>query len=191
MRFFVLYTSVSVIVMVPMILMIFSRFKLIHYNSNFSFADSINNFSLVFNYLFLSIFIISSMPGNKSKRLIWGLFFVFFTFIINSLFSNISSIPSYNAFAINHFALIIFSTIFLIKLFFNLPQTNVVQYPLFWLVIGILSCSVINFPLFYLLDVLTKSNENNDSTWWLTNIRPLGYSVMYFMFSVAFKISNK
>jgi hypothetical protein len=190
-RFFVIYTSVSMIVMVPMILMIFSRFRLIHYDINFSFADSINNYSLIFNYLFLSVFIISSMPGYKSNRLLWILFFVFLAFVINSLFSNIPSIPSYNAFAINHFALIVFSMIFLIKLFFNLPETNVVEYPLFWVVVGVLSCSVINFPLFYLLDVLTKLNENSDNTWWLTNLRPLGYSIMYFMFSIAFKISNK
>ena len=189
-RFFVLYTSVSVLVMVPMVLMIFSRFKLIHYDINFSFADSINNYSLLFNYIFLSVFIIYSMPGYKLAKLIWGLFFVFFVLILNSLFSNISSIPSYTAFAINHFALIIFSIIFLVKLFFNLPETNVIDFPIFWIVIGVLSCSVINFPLFSLLDLLSKLKENNVNTWWLTNLRPLGYSIMYFMFSIAFKISK-
>jgi hypothetical protein len=130
------------------------------------------------------------MPGYKSAKLIWGLFFVFFALILNSLFSNVPSIPSYNAFAINHFALIIFSIIFLVKLFFNLPETNVIDFPIFWIVIGVLSCSVINFPLFYLLDLLSKLKENNVNTWWLTNIRPLGYSIMYFMFSIAFKISK-
>jgi hypothetical protein len=128
------------------------------------------------------------MPGYKLNRSIWILFFVFFALIINSLFSNISGIPSYNAFAINHFALIVFSIIFLIKLFFNLPETNVIDYPFFWIVIGVFSCSVINFPLFYLLDLLIKFNENTINTRWLTNLRPLGYSIMYFMFSMAFKI---
>ena len=77
-RFFLIYTSVSLTVMVPMVLMVLSRFKIINYNINFSFADSINNYSLLFNYLFLSVFLIFSMPGYKLNKLIWVLFFVFF-----------------------------------------------------------------------------------------------------------------
>lgn len=191
MKPFFLYTLLSVIVMIPMFILMLKNFKIVDTAFSFSIANTINNYSLIFNFLFLSIILIRLSPSKKSKSYLWVILLLFSSLMLYQIFVNSIEEPVYSAFAVNHFGLIFFSLIFLIKLFLFLPETNIAIFPMFWVVLGILFCSVINFPLFYLLNYLTNTNHNSSETFWVTNLRPIGYSIFYFMLTIAFNLSSK
>ena len=81
MKYFVIYTTIAFIVMVP----IFIKNNLI---LDLVFADWLNNFSLIFNFSFLVFFILLSMPDVKGRYLYLIIFGVFLLLIISSIFTN-------------------------------------------------------------------------------------------------------
>ncbi len=188
-KYFPLYTTVGIVVMIPMLLFIYTNLKIINLEFTFSFADLINNYSLIFNFSFLGVFLIINMPDKKSYFILWILFFLFLIGIISSILFSAKNNPNNIAFAVNHFGLIIFSIIFFKKLFYNLPEKNIFNYSTFWIVTGIVFCSVVSFPLFYFVDFLIKSSMYNEDNRLFFNIRPFSYGVMHIFFSKAFKCS--
>jgi len=175
MKYFVIYTTIAFIVMVP----IFIKNNLI---LDLVFADWLNNFSLIFNFSFLVFFILLSMPDVKGRYLYLIIFGVFLLLIISSIFMNNAYLPVNSAFSINHLGLIFFSISYLFKLFSNTPDKDLKKMPVFWIVIGVLFCSLVNFPIVTLIDYFLIRHINYTNNIILRNIPPFAYLVMYSMF---------
>ena len=179
MKSFIIYTTIGLIVMIPLFLMSHSFYRI-------SFADKLNNYSLVFGYSFLSVFLIKIMPDKKGQFLLWIIFFILLFVIIVDIFSNNSYSPIHSAFAFNHFGLIILSLVYLYKTFNNISDINILHLPGFWIVMGVFFCSTVSFPIYSLLDYFLKDSFLFKHSFLLSYVPTFSYSVMYLLFIKGF-----
>ncbi len=181
-RLFILYNTVAVLVMIPFFLMT-------HSYTFFYFGNSLNNYSLVFGYTFLSYMLIMLMPDKKSHVILKMNYFLSITLILILLYLMDSNKINYLAFATSHISLLLSSIIYLHKLYNNIPDKNLKSYPPFWIVIGILFCSVISFPLYLFVDYLRFYNIQFQDFIVLSNLPVFSYIVMHVFFIKAFLCS--
>lgn len=179
MKLFIIYTAIGVIVMIPLFLMSHSFYPL-------SFANELNNYSLIFSYAFLSIFLIKIMPDKKGLLLLWTIFLILLSTIVINILSNNIYNPNHSAFAINHFGLIIFSLVYLFKTFNNISNKNILDFPEFWIVMGVFFCSTVSFPIYSLLDFFLKDSFLFKHSFLLSYAPTFSYSIMYLLFIKAF-----
>ncbi len=184
MKSFILFTTIAILVMIPMAL---STNKIY----NISFAYKLNNLSILFNYTYLVYFILKSMGDRKGNNIFILAYVVSLIAIILLLVINNLRFPIQSAFALNHFGLIFFSIIFLLKLFQNIPEQLITSIPSFWVVMGVLICSCLSFPFISILDFINKTGINYKNNILLLNLPNIGYSIMYLFFIKAFKCSTK
>ncbi len=183
MKAFFIYTSVSLIIMIPL-------FLTLNHIVIFPHANLMNRYSLVFNFGFLGGYLLLMMPDKKGI-IILEIFILFILIaLIYQVFNSDIFIDKY-AFATNHFGLIILSIIYLYKLFNNPPTKNLINYPTFWIVAGVLLCSIICFPIFSLWSYLVSPrnfNIRNDivNDFILCNLPPFGYIIMFSFFIKSF-----
>jgi hypothetical protein len=181
---FVIYNSVAIIVMLPMFL--FTNFS--YFSMNIVYG--LNNFSLIFGFSFLSLYLISIMPKPiKILKYLYLLFTFFLIVIIYLLIKRSKSHTIQSAFAINHLGLVIFSLIYFIKLFNDIPDKDLLKDSNFWIVIGIFFCSIVSYPLISLADYLSINKINLNSNVLLLNVPIFCYSIMHLMFIKSFLCS--
>ncbi len=183
MKLFILYSIVANIVMVPLF---FGTNKIFH----IGFANGLNNLSIVFNYTFLVFFILFSMPDRKGITLMIIGYAISTCMIFFLLINKNLKIPIQSAFALNHFGLICYGTVYLIKIFFKIPEKLITEIPSFWVVMGVLICSTLSFPFVSILDFL-RQNGIVYNNLLILNLPNIGYSIMYLFFIKAFKCSTR
>jgi hypothetical protein len=182
MKYFALYCLVALIVMIPLFLQDNKLYKM-------NWADVFNNYSLIFNFGFLGIFILKVLPSNKIYLF---LFLVFISLIIYQIVENNGVQNNYKAFYINHIGLITLSFIYLSSIMKDIPERTLIRTPEFWLVLGVLFCSLVNLPVIYLLDQLNNNKMHLVvNNFIIRNLSNFGYIVMYSLFIISFKISIK
>lgn len=181
MKSFFLYCLIATIVMIPLFLQDNKLSKL-------NWADAFNSYSLIFNFGFLGFFMIKMLRNNKG--LYYILLFIIVAIIIVLLYTNKGLVNNYKAFYINHFGLITFAFIYLVSIMKNTPLRPLSKTPEFWIVLGVLFCSLVNLPVIYLLDLLHTHHLNLFvNNFLIRNLSNFGYIVMYSLFITAFKIS--
>jgi len=151
---------------------------------------SINNYCMIFSYVFLSLFLIYSMPDRIGKKYFLLLVFFFLTFILESNFSNNPTIHNSTAFSINYFVLLFLCVTYFYKIFNNPSDLNLMREPVFWIVIGVLSNCMICLPM----NIFLVFFKNIPKTMILKNILnsifPFGYTLMYLCFVKSFLCSK-
>jgi len=180
MRWFILHNTIAVIVMIPMFL-----FANQYYN--FPFATQLNNLSLIFEFSFLSIFILYHID---IKRL-WGvlLFFVFLSATILSLVIYRQSNLNYTAFSVNHFGLFIFCTIFLIRFFKNGSKSKIIECPEFFVVIGVFILSVMSLPTLIIADFV--GNDYIKISTFLCTLPNISFAIFHIFLIISFLCSYR
>jgi hypothetical protein len=153
------------------------------------FADQLNNLSIIFNYNFLFFFILSSLPDRKGNKLIFFLYLLFLCLIFLALSSKNIHLPIQPAFALNYFALAIFSIIYLYKLFQNVPHKVITNIPTFWVAMGILISASFGFPLIFIIDYIRKIGVDFSNNLILVNLPNIGYSLFYLFLIKSIKCS--
>ena len=180
----ILYNLVAVIVMIPFFLMTHNLLFL-------SSGNRINNFSLIFNCVFLNFFMINNMPDKKGKKLLFIVSILFVCLITFLLLRDDKNTFHTIPFGFNQVSLLFTSSIFIYKLFKNIPDRNLFKYPFFWIVIGVFICSIITFPVFLLAEYLIETNSLFQSNYFLANITIIGYILMHLFFIKAALCSIK
>ena len=182
MNYFILFTAINVIVMVPLFLMT-------HGVTFFHFADLLNNFSILFGFSFLSHMIISSMHDKKFEKSLYLILVAFALTIFLILILKNNKIPIHNAFAVNYWGLIFFCIIYIFKLVINIPEKKLTRIPMFWVVLGVLFCSCTAIPIILIFDDLNKDELRKNIV--LCVAPTFGYSVMHLFLIKAFYTHSK
>ena len=102
MKYFCIYHFVAFAMAIPFFLMFNGYLRL-------SNLYELNNYSLLFGFLFLSIFMIFNMPDKKWRQLLIALLIILFSILVFNIFIKESdkSIQNRQAFAINCIGLLI------------------------------------------------------------------------------------
>lgn len=143
MKYFSIYHLVAFFVAVPFFLKFNGYSELLY-------LYEINNYTLLFNFSFLSLFIIFNMPNNKGRYFLITQFVILFSFLLYNIFIREvdKSVQNSQAFAINSFGLLILSIIYFYKLFKGSSEIKITSDPIFWVVIGVFSFSIMSSPVF-------------------------------------------
>jgi len=186
MKYFSIYHFVAFIMAIPFFLM-FNGF------SKISYLYEINNYTLLFGFLFLALFMIFNMPNKKSRQLLIALFIILFSLLIFSIFKNDldKSVQNSKAFAINCFGLLIFSIIYFFKLFKVIPEKRITTDPTFWVVIGVFSFSIISSPLLIVTGFFYKIDPVNRVLILLGLMPSLGFTTLHFFLIKAILCTKK
>jgi hypothetical protein len=182
MSYFILYTTINVIVMIPL-------FLITHGFTFFQFADFINNFSILFGFSFLTFMIASNISDKKIRKSLYITSIIFsISIFVLLMFSN-NKVPIRNAFALNYVGLILFCVTYLFKLLVDVPEKKLTSISMFWVVLGVLFCSCIAFPITLIFDELDKEELRKYVV--LCVAPTFGYSVMHIFLIKAFITHSK
>ena len=183
-KLFMIYNFVAFCVMVPMFL--YTNFNYF----NMKIVYGINNFSLIFGFSFLGLYIISITTYSiKNRNAMIVIFSIFLMMIIFLVSTKNKSFPIQSAFATNHLGLAIFSLFYLIKLFREIPDKDLMKDSNFWIVIGVFFCSIVSYPLISLADYLSIHKISLSTNILLLNVPIFCYSVMHLLFIKSFLCS--
>lgn len=186
MKYFSIYHFVAFIMAIPFFLMFNGFFKI-------PYLYELNNYSLLFGFLFLSLFMIFNMPNKKGRQLLIALFIILFSLLVFNIFKKEldKSIQNYQAFAINCFGLLLFSIIYFFKLFKVIPEVRITSDPIFWVVIGVFSCSIISSPIFIVTGFFYKIDPENRFLILVGLMPSLGFTTLHFFLIKAILCTKK
>ena len=186
MKYFSIYHFVAFIMAIPFFLMFNGFFKI-------PYLYELNNYSLLFGFLFLSLFMIFKMPNKKGSQLLVALFIILFSLLVFNIFKKEldKSIQNYQAFAINCFGLLLFSIIYFFKLFKVIPEVRITSDPIFWVVIGVFSCSIISSPIFIVTGFFYKIDPENRFLILVGLMPSLGFTTLHFFLIKAILCTKK
>ena len=178
MKGFFWYPTIGLIVMLPSLInAITLKFS--------NLASAINNFSLVFHYIFLSVFIIRVMPKKKELVFLYSLFSLFLILIVFFLITNPITKQINQAFSICNFGLTIFCIIYYYKIFNNIPIISLWKEASFWIITGIFFCMAMNIPVTATIDYLHKRISLLNMML-LNSIITVSYGIMHLFFIKAY-----
>jgi hypothetical protein len=181
MKFFIFYTSVALIVMIPYFLLVNAIIK------GFGFAIQLNNISLVFGFSFLSLFMINFNRDKKIKRLMNFIFSVIISFLVLSLVKGSITPINFLAFVINHGGLTLFSLVTLFSFYNSDEKINLTHEPYFWIVVGVLFCSTICFSVYlFCLLFFSQFKLGEFYSFIIDSLPSMGYIIMHLFFIKAF-----
>jgi hypothetical protein len=185
-KYFSIYHFVAFVIAIPFFLMFNGLSKILH-------LHEINNYSLLFGFLFLSLFMIFNMPNKKGRGLLIALFmFLFSLLIFNILIKEADkSIQNYQAFAINCFGLLVFSIIYFFKLFKVIPEIRITSDPNFWVIIGVFSCSIMSSPIFIVTGFFYKIDPENRILILIGLLPSLGFTTLHLFLIKAILCTKK
>ncbi len=151
----------------------------------FSLSKILNNISIVFHFVLLSIFILRAMPGEVNKKFIVTLIIVFLILIL--YFLAISDLTKRNTFifGVTNFGLILFCVIYYYQLFNNIPTLNLLLEPSFWIVTGVFFCMSIQIPITLTIDYLKERIQLNNY-YLLYSLISFCYTIMHLFFIKAY-----
>ena len=181
------YNLVLMFIMTPMFL--FTNLNLISpiilgmdIGKLLSKAIQLNNYSIIFGYLFLGNYMLKIMSYNSRNIGLRIFYLLIFIAIVYCLFFTNSQGVNYIAFSFNHFGLMILSVFFINNLLRYSEDENIFKNPLFWIGLGVLFCSAVNLPFSLLADTFIKNLDLKFLLYFLCYIPPICYSVMYLCF---------
>ncbi len=186
MKYFSIYHFVAFIMAIPFFLMFNGFLKI-------SYLFEINNYSLLFGFLFLALFMIFNMPNKKSRQFLIALFIILFTLLIFNIFKKDldKSLQNSQAFAINCFGLLLYSIIYFFKLFKVIPEKRITTDPTFWVVIGVFSSSIISSPIFIVTGFFYKIDPVNRVLILIGLLPSLGFITLHFFLIKAILCTKK
>ncbi len=157
-------------------------------------VNKVNNGLVFINYVFITSFIYKNLNGISKKGNYLVLFFNLFVLL---LMISVFFIPDakytemkMRVFSLNHFGLISMSLIYLFVISKNLPEVSILNLPSFWIVLGIVSCSLINFPIMLTLGYFFYVSQKKKINCLVSAINPLGYFIQYSFITYSF-LCNK
>jgi hypothetical protein len=185
-KYFSIYHFVAFVMVIPFFLMFNGLFKILFFNE-------MNNYSLLFGFLFLSLFMIFNMPNKRGRGLLIALFMIlFFLLIFNILIREVDkSIQNSQAFAINCFGLFIFSIIYFFKLFKVIPEIRITSDPIFWVIIGVFSFSIMSSPVFIVTGFFYKIDPENRILILIGLLPSIGFTTLHLFLIKAILCTKK
>lgn len=182
-KLFVAFCFIAFLTMIPFFLKTHGFFKI-------DYIDQINNYLVYINYAFIASFIHKNIRGSSSKLNYFIIFFNLFILLIMIcvFFTRDAKLTEMKmrVFSLNHLGLISMSLIYLIFLSKNLPEVSILKMPDFWIVLGIVSCSLITFPIMLTLGYFFDVSLNNKMNYLVSAINPIGYCFQYSLFTYSF-----
>lgn len=182
-KLLVTFCFIAFLTMIPFFFKTHGLFKI-------SYINEINNGLVFLNYTFITSFIHKHLKIDSKRQ---SYLIHFFNFLILSLMLGVffsqdakSTEMKMKAFSLNHFGLISMSLIYLFFLSKNLPEISIMKLPDFWIVLGIVSCSLINFPIMLTLGYFFDVSLNSKLNYLVSSINPLGYFVQYSLMTYSF-----
>lgn len=179
MRGFYWYTLVGVIVLIP-------NFYDLNISKIFYPVTVIMiNASILFHYLFLSLFIIKLIKNKSNSNL---LRIIFWTILLILMFTlNKENLTKNNnlGYSVSNFGLIIFCILYYYKLFISLPSINLKKEPSFWIVTGVFFTMSVHIPIQAALGFL-RYNISYSNYILLHGIIAFCYSIMHLFLIKAF-----
>ncbi len=178
MKGFYWYSIVGVIVLIPVFIdiNITKRFFLL--------KTIVINFSILFHYLFLSLFIKKLIVFELNKNFVNLIFWILLVLLFYSLSKDISSRVNIVAYIIANFGLIIFCLFYYYQLFNSLPSIDLIKEPSFWIITGVFFTMSVHIPILASMSFL-KNKISQNSYFLLAGVTTFCYSLMYLFFCKA------
>lgn len=174
-KYLLLYNIIAVVVMLP----VFFR---THGLSQSNFSDNLNNLSLIFGFLFLSLFISNFSSSYNIKTYFYVVAIIVITLIIytlnNSAGYSVKRI-GYKAFAINHIGLFLITFIYLISEYKRILVENLSLNAEFWFSVGVFVSSTLSLPLVFFFDDLINNNFKFLSYPFINSFPTIGYIILH------------
>lgn len=142
------------------------------------------NASILFHYIFLSLFIIKLIINKANHRLLKLIFIVVLSILFSSLSSDILTRVNITAYIIANFGLIIFCLLYYYQLFNGLPNINLITEPSFWIITGVFFTMSVHIPILASMSVL-KNKISASNYILLAGVTTFCYSIMYLFFCKA------
>ncbi len=114
----------------------------------------IGNYSILFHFIFLSLFILFKVPRQKSTKSLFALFFLVILGTLYCLLTSVDSKQNSLCFAIVNLGLVFFCLVYYSNFFEELPRPKLLQEPSFWVITGIFFCMSTCIPINALHDYL-------------------------------------
>ncbi len=143
-----------------------------------------NLIGLLFNFCFLSFFIIKNYYFSKAIIIFYSLGLLCLLFTIKSI------IPEFNyytgkALVLPHLGLLILSMVYFVQFYRHNLKVDLIFDSSFWVITGIFSCSVLVTPLMAIREFL-KQSISLQSFYLFAFIGVLAYTIMHLFFIKAF-----
>jgi hypothetical protein len=181
-KFFLLYYIVCFIVMVP-ILLFYSGILF------FNFSEKLNNATVIFSFCFFYFVIRSEIWDKKKANFLDVFFLILIIIIIYFITKNFDNKPNYIAFSFNYLGLIIFCSVYFIKLL-DKDEFNPLVNPFFWIITGIFICSSFSFFVTLSLGKYFDFNYGIRSNVFTRNIPVVANIIMQLSFIRGIKCST-
>lgn len=178
MRGFFYYNFVAIIMMIIYLLSYhFSLFSRIY-------ASRINNFLLIFHFIFLGLFIYRVIIEWVNKKIFFSIFLFELAILISILIYNYSEKTDLISFSYANFALIILCLFYYNYLFKNPPTLNLLKEPSFWVITGVFFCMILHTPISAIF-IYIKQTASTQVASALFNIISFAYASMHLFFTKA------
>jgi hypothetical protein len=181
-KYFLLFNLVALGIMIPYFLMVNFFAKIV-------FPFYLNNFSVIFGFSFLSLFIINQTIDFSRKILLFLLYFIFLSCIVYFLFFLQKNLVNFYAFTINYFGLICFCLIYYYMIYNTEKVLDVTKMASFWIVTGVFFCSSLCFPTYVFSSIYVTYYQSIFMTKYvmLVNFIPsISYTIMHLFFIKAY-----
>lgn len=107
----------------------------------------ISNYSILFHFGFLSMFIFSVLPDKKKLQFSVPLLLTVFSLTLFFLITYSAKKQNSTSYAISNLGLVIYCVIYYSSLFWDVPKQNLLKEPSFWIISGIFLCMSISIPI--------------------------------------------
>ena len=150
----------------------------------------ISNYSILFHFLFLSIFISTVIQNKKILKIAYILPFIFTSTTIFALTKFTNEKQNSTAFAIANLGLICCCILYYYYLFKDVPKLNLLKEPAFWIVSGIFFCMSATIPILSLHEHLhnEKFMDSNNRRL-LSSVNHFVYGTMHLFFIKGYQCS--
>jgi hypothetical protein len=179
MRWFFIYSFVAFIGL--------TTINILTINSDFNrnLVLTITLFSVVFHYIFLSVFFYKVILTKRSRLIFLSIFFFSIPFILLVLYNNFSQFGSMESFSVINFFLLIFCILYYNQLFSSLPQHIIFQMPSFWVASGVFFSMGMLIPVYsvfryFITDYIEKEIRE------LSYVGFFAYGTMHLFFTKAY-----
>lgn len=177
----------SVVAFLLVLLKLMSRWLLI---PSKEIVTLIGNYSILFHFVFLSLFILFLVPGNSSKKVPFTLFFLVIIATLYCLVTFDSSKQNSVCYAIANLGLVFFCLEYYHHFFQEIPKSGLLKEPSFWVITGVFFCMSISVPInalhdYLRSDTIVKLEDKKD----LFSIAYLSYGTLHLFFIKAYLCS--
>ncbi len=116
------------------------------------------NYSILFHFIFLSLFILFAIPGKKSMKVSYTVFISVILLTLYYLLISGNMRQNSISYAIANLGLVFYCLMYYLNLFEQTPRCILLQEPSFWVITGIFFCMSTSIPINALHDYLRAEN---------------------------------